>query len=117
MRWIWGSKSTRCGVPWRRIVSLRCVSALPPAQVGQRPDHKADATALGDSPDKADLRREVVFDRKACGEHQVARTWLDFGGFHAPDPLDRAVEAILAGDELGLSQHRMHRLPYGWAGL
>src|SRR5207244_4392604 len=29
----------------------------------------------------------------------------------------RAVEAVLAGDELGLSQHRVHRLAYGWAGL
>ncbi len=82
-------------------------------QVGQRTHDEAGAARVRDALDEADLRGDVVLDRKACGEHQVAGARLDLGRLHEADPLDLAVEAVRAGDELGRLRHRPRPLTHG----
>ena len=84
------------------------------SEVGHRPDHQACAPGVGYPGDQADLRFPVVLDRKAGGEHQVACPRPDLGSLHQPHPLDGAVEAVCAAEQLGAGEGaKAHCLPYG----
>ena len=83
-----------------------------PPQVGQGADDQAGPAAFGDPADQPDLGIEVVFDREAAREHEVAGARLDLGRLHQTHPFDLAVEAVGPGHELGRSKHGSHCLAH-----
>ena len=87
------------------------------AQVGQWPYDQSRSAGVCDPGDQPDLRREVVLDREAAGEHEVAGTRLHLWRLHQPDPLHLAVKPVGAGDQLRLGEHGSHRLAHGRPGL
>jgi len=74
------------------------------AHVWIGPDDQAGAFGVGDLGDQPDLTLGVVFDREAGGEDQVAGPGLDLGRLHGAHPLDRPVEAVGAGHQLGAGE-------------
>ena len=87
------------------------------ADVGQGPHHETGTAGIGDPAHQADLGVGVVFDREAGGEDEVTSPGLHLGRLHQPDPLDRVVEALGAGHQLGAGQDRAHRVTHGGPGL
>ena len=82
------------------------------AQVGKRTHDQARSASLGDPSHEADLRVDVVLDRKAACKHEVAGPGLNLRRLHQADPFDLPVEAFGAGDELGCGKDGAHRLAH-----
>ncbi len=78
------------------------------------PHHQTGASAIGDAAYEAYLSVGVVLDREPGREHEVARPRLHLGRLHHPDPLDRPVQPLGAGDQLGGRERtEPHRLADG----
>ena len=72
-RWICGSKRTRCGVPCRRIVSLRCGSALPPAWASRWKVASSTTTALSRRSARV---RQISLTPFPSSTRPVNRRWI-----------------------------------------